>query len=279
MCALLYEPEHGSSAAIATEIDAPPDRGAEPTLWDMPIVPSSLIDAHEVILKHIGPYIWSPDAEFEIKLGSIDASGNFAVGVSRVKFDYTHTALSEWNGWDKTTGWRDIKDTIRSDNTRVTEYAHGAEATVIVRKVHVVDIDLTTDTPTALRASLRLEKPVSLPSPSSSSTSSSSSSTSAAAAAASSAAAPYDMLVRMKRRASFVRHFCRFDLTIVWSGATVAKARLAEPTFEIEVEFLASSERARIYRDSYAVLTPLLKATHIAQATAATVHKVMVHNQ
>lgn len=240
-------------------IEPPPMRGVPPTAWDKPVVPRMLQSAYDELLKTMVPHIWMPNAEFEIKLGTIDQSGNFRTGVTRSEFENMHTALKEWHGWDRRTDWYDTRDTFRSDGTRITEHARAAEAPRAVRKVHVVDVDMKTETNTALRAAVRIEQPTQLTTP------------------ASGGPAPYDMHVRIKRRDSFTHHFVRYDLTMVWSGASDSIARGNEPTYEVEIEFLLNDGRAKSYRESYAVLTTLMKAVNIASSTDVNVHRVTNH--
>lgn len=251
--------EEVEASAGGKLIEPPPARGVPPTAWDKPVVPKMLQVAHDELLRAMVPHIWMPNAEFEIKLGYIDDTGNFRTGVTRSEFENIHTAMVEWQGWDRRTDWYDTRDTFRSDGTRITEHARAAEPPRAVRKVHVVDVDMKTETNTALRAAIRMEEPTQLTAPQNG------------------APAPYDMHVRIKRRDSFTHHFVRYDLTMVWSGASDSIARGNEPTYEVEVEFLLQHPGVKAYRESYAILTTLMKAVNIACSTDVKVHRVTQH--
>lgn len=252
--------EEVAESAGGKLIEPPPARGVAPTAWDRPVVPKMLQATYDALLHELVPHIWMPNAEFEIKLGCIDESGNFRTGVTRSEFENIHNALTDWQGWDRRTDWYDTRDTFRSDGTRITEHARAAEPPRAVRKVHVVDVDMKTETNIALRAAVRIEQPTQLTAPQQGA-----------------GPAPYDMHVRIKRRDSFTTHFARYDLTMVWSGASDSIARSNEPTYEVEVEFLLDNPGAKAYRESYAILTTLMKAVNVANSTDVKVHRVTHH--
>ena len=71
-------------------------------------------------------------------------------------------------------------------------------------------------------------------------------------------------MVRMKKRKSIIyKRMVRYDFTITWQGATAPEAKMAEPSFEVEIEMLDLGDVRKLYGNEYVLVSLLQKSRHL----------------
>lgn len=72
------------------------------------------------------------------------------------------------------------------------------------------------------------------------------------------------VLVRMKKRKSIIyKRMVRYDFTITWQGSTAPEAKMAEPSFEVEIEMLDLGDIRKLYGNEYVLVSLLQKSRHL----------------
>ena len=193
-----------------------------------------------------------PTDEVEVRLGRRD-NGRFVPGVDKSTMEAIVTKLEQYQGWYDQIDWAESVDYFAGDVRYTTGYDHRDFSIKhsAVRKRTLASHDLISDAACDMRVSRKQEQPVDIEK-------------------------ELPVLfkpdhVRIKQRRTFTyrpsewdKGVWRYDLTMVWSGATKTEAerwqqRDHPPLYEVEIEYVGGAEYLQAHGASRAAHSMLLK--------------------